>query len=400
MKDYTCVKCKGTKFLCGKSVCPRVEKAKALGKLKPIGKEISGESPSVFVGSYGYPRVFAGPMISPYGEASDTPEDWYGTSLQNLVEMRYKLVRTKEPLSIRATSPSRDLQEMQDIAMSIKAVDTEASFSKISPQPTFDANSAPFGQTGDIEKFRLTENPKIPRKVDAIVSDELKSVDQLTSLYENNTPVSQLSRILSVGLLGKDKKMVPTRWSITATDDTLGKTLIEEIKEFRELDDHLLFTSTYLGNHYEILLVPGNWCFEVIEAWMPGNIWLDANADPEFAVDWEPYEGRKKYADSVTGGYYAARIAVLEYLKQIKRQAGCIVFREITPDYWTPIGVWAIRETVRNTMNSRIVKFATLKEALEEISGMNSLGHDWEVQSELLHRFRSREIFRQYFGKP
>ena len=395
-----CIKCKGTRFLCGKPVCPRVEKAKALGKLKPIKKEISGESPSVFVGRYGYPRVQAGPMISPYGEASDSPEEWYGTPLEKLVEMRYRLVRTKEPLSVYATSPSRDLMEMQDISMSIRAVDTEAKFSRISAMPSFDTNHAPFGQTGVLEKFRTTENPKIPRKVDAVVSDELKAADQIQKMYDKDVAVSQLSRIMSVGLLGIEKKMVPTRWSITATDDTIGKQMIEEVKEFRELDEHLLFASTYLGNHFEVLLVPGNWCFENVEAWMPGNIWLDSTADPEFAKDWEPYEGRKRYADSVTGAYYAARLGVLEYLKKIKRQAGVIVFREITPEYWTPLGVWVIRETVRNTVTTQPTKFATLKEALEEISTKTPLKHGWEPHSELLHRFRSREVMRKYLGNP
>ncbi len=390
-----CIRCKGTKFLCGKPVCPRIEKARAMGKLKPIGKEIAGESPSVFVGSYNYPRVYAGPMVSPYGGADDSPEGWYGKPLRDIVEMRYRLVRAKEPISVYATRPSRDLQEMQDIAMSAKPVDTEAKFSHIHALPSFDAESAPFGQTADLDRFRLTENPHIPRKVDAIVSDELKSTDQLAAMYKKDVPVSQLSRILSVGLLGFDKKMVPTRWSITATDDMLGKRLIEEIKDCRELDSHLLFSSTYLGNHFEVLLVPGAWCFENIEAWMPGNIWLDANAQPEYTRDWEPYGGRKKYADSVTGAYYAARLAVLEYLHKIRRQAGAIVFREITPDYWTPVGVWQIRENVRAAMHSPPEKFQLLQEVLDAISARSS-SREWEKKSELLSRLRSRELMRKY----
>ncbi|MFC2174884.1 hypothetical protein ACFLQ2_03360 [archaeon] len=392
-----CIKCKGTRFLCGKPVCPRVEKARVLGKYKPVKKEISGESPSVFVGRYGYPRVQAGPMISPYGEASDSPEEWYGTPLTEIMEMRYRLVRTKEPLSVFATNPSRDLQEMQDISMSVRSVDTEAKFSRVSAMPSFDSSHAPFGQTGVLEKFRTTENAKIPRKVDAVVSDELKAADQIQKMYDKDVAVSQLSRIMSVGLLGIEKKMVPTRWSITATDDTIGKQMIEEIKDYRDLDEHLLFSNTYLGNHFEVLLVPGNWCFENVEAWMPGNIWLDSTADPEFAKDWEPYEGRKKYADSVTGAYYSARLGVLEYLKKIKRQAGAIVFREITPDYWTPVGVWQIRENVRAAMKEQPVKFQTLAEMLDEV-GRRSTSRVWEKQSELLHRFRSREIMRKYLS--
>jgi hypothetical protein len=38
---------------------------------------------------------------------------------------------------------------------------------------------------------------------------------------------------LSIGVLGlkKDKKLVPTRWAITATDDILAKKLLEKVKQ-------------------------------------------------------------------------------------------------------------------------------------------------------------------------
>jgi len=47
---------------------------------------ISGTSPpSVFVGSYNYPKVFVGPMVPPiHGDTSllDSPEKWKGKSLE------------------------------------------------------------------------------------------------------------------------------------------------------------------------------------------------------------------------------------------------------------------------------------------------------------------------------
>ena len=51
--------------------------------------EISGSSPpSVFVGSYGYPKVGVGPMVPPiHGDTSilDMPERWTGKSLEEIV---------------------------------------------------------------------------------------------------------------------------------------------------------------------------------------------------------------------------------------------------------------------------------------------------------------------------
>ena len=400
MSPSMCVQCKGNKMLCGKPKCERLEKAKALGKLKPkVSKDMSGNSPGVFVGSVGYPKLLTGPMISPFERNNmDTPEAWYGTPLEEIVQMRYLLVRSKEPMRVQsAKKPNRHLQEIQDIALSKKAVDTEASFYR-EPRVdnAFSSVSAPWGTSGYLKDFKVTENAPVARKVDSIVSDELKAAEQVKALY-NEAPVSQISKILSVGLLGIDKKLVPTRWSITAADDMVGKQLIEEVKEFEELNYYQIFTSTYLGNHFEILLAPGKWAFENQECWMPGNIWLDKGKEAEFVIDREPYEGRKKYADNITGAYYAARLAVLEYLKRRKRQATAFVLREITPDYWCPVGVWQIRENVRAAMKEMPTKLQTLEESLEELEKRMLTKRTWEKKSELLARLKSREVMRKYF---
>ena len=59
--------------------------------------EIQGSSPpSVFVGSYGYPKVGIGPMLPPiHGDTTllDTPEKWLGKSLEEIVNYRLNLVR-------------------------------------------------------------------------------------------------------------------------------------------------------------------------------------------------------------------------------------------------------------------------------------------------------------------
>jgi len=57
---------------------------------------ISGTSPpSVFVGSYNYPKVFVGPMVPPvHGntELLDSPEKWKGKTLEEIINFRLKLV--------------------------------------------------------------------------------------------------------------------------------------------------------------------------------------------------------------------------------------------------------------------------------------------------------------------
>ncbi|MFB6077089.1 MAG: hypothetical protein ABEK12_03090, partial [Candidatus Nanohaloarchaea archaeon] len=58
------------------------------------------------------------------------------------------------------------------------------------------------------------------------------------------------------------------------------------------------------------------------------------------------------YVDETAGGYYAARLGPLEYLDDIGRQAKVLIIREVTDDYWAPLGVWVVRETVRGAFGS------------------------------------------------
>jgi hypothetical protein len=90
----------------------------------------------------------------------------------------------------------------------------------------------------------------------------------------------------------------------------------------------------------------------------PYTLWnISLNGDtrsikPQIITDFEFYDGRKNYTSNITGAYYAARKEVCEYLYRIGRQARVLIFREVRGGYVVPLGVWVIRETVKNAMNA------------------------------------------------
>ncbi len=396
-----CVKCKGTKLLCGRPKCPLLERARLLQDVN-VNKRVDGASPpSVFVGRFGYPKVYVGPMVaSDTGDVSlfDLPEKWARLSLDEIAAMRARLIRTKELVDVHsARDPPRDLHEMQLATMSKASVGMDVEFKK-APRTEVSWNdiTAPHGLSGDLERFVVEDNPKIPRRVDDVVNDEIKASDALYDLYSHGIPVSKLYNLLSIGVLGVDKRLVPTRWSITATDDTLGKRLIDRIKEYTELNEYLLFEGYNHGNRYEVLLIQGEWEFDMVEIYDPGCIWVTGGENPVVISDYEPYDGRTSYADNITGAYYAARLAVLEYLARLKRQAKALVVREITPEYWMPVGVWQIRENVRQTMSSRPIRYDSLRQALDEIDLRLNVKRVWRNHSEMLARIRSREALMKW----
>ena len=143
---------------------------------------------------------------------------------------------------------------------------------------------------------------------------DLKASQAMQYLYKNNTDENVLTRILSVGSLGigKNRKLVPTRWSITAVDDSLGKNIITEIKNCQTTNIKVHFGG-FMGNYFLILMLPEVWSYELFEMYAPDNF-LNKSSDIKYTTDHEFYDGRSTYASNTAGGYYAARLPILEEL--------------------------------------------------------------------------------------
>lgn len=366
MDAELCEKCKG-KGLCGKA-CPILAKFQFLGKPKT---QFSGSSPpEIFVGRYGYPSINAG-ILAPqeYGDTDNysNPESWHENnfSIANILRLRSRLIYGRFKTNIK-TMDNRLTSIVQEISMADKPVSTEMILKKIpSSDLNIEKSTAIIGNPAPLKSARLEENPSIPKKIDYLTTDkDVKAAQAIQELYSSQIRISNIIKVLSAGLLGKNRKMVPTRWAITATDDTLSKHLLEEIRFFPEISEVLVFSSEYLGNHYEFLLLPDKFSFEVIEAKMSGSVW-NPSGELFLAKDYEGFSGRKNYADDVTGAYYVNRLALCEYLIKIQRQASCLVMRECRPEYYAPMGVGILREASRQAFRNPPESFLSISEALD-----------------------------------
>lgn len=425
-----CLRCKGSRLLCGKSTCPILLKKSILKSIVPFefdktkrNVDLFGASPpGVFVGHFNYPDVYIGPLVpfqefkldldTPDNFILDAPELWFGKKMEDLITYRSSLVRNNfvsnvkyNDLTRKTTPPlktQRLLEASQELAMAAKPVDTETKLEKMNWRIMMDDHSPPIGPTGKMEKIKITENTKIHPKVEYCVADtDLKANNAITDyLYFNgHVPESTIRRVFSSGLLGekKNRKLVPTRWTITAVDDIISKALIEEIKTFPEINDYRIFESSYLDNHFKILLFPGKFIYEMNEVWAAQSLW-NPTYQPQIATDFEFYSGRKNYASNITGAYYAARKSVCEYLHDIKRQARVLIFREVSGGYVVPLGVWVIRETVKNAMYTRDpIKLDNFKAALNKMADGLILGLDnWTHSSKIINFIKEQRTIDQF----
>ncbi|MHA2044167.1 MAG: Nre family DNA repair protein [Candidatus Thorarchaeota archaeon] len=394
--ERVCSKCMGHRALCGITPCPLLMRAKAQARIDDAftGTDLSGASPpSVFIGESGYPKVLAGPLIPPVrideAETMERPDLWLDHTLDEILSLRFSLVRTKKHIPVtEASDPSRDLAETQALALSENALTSEATLLK-RPQFTtvFSNRTLPIGPSAPLKSFKLEDNPKIPKVVDKVTSDtDLKAVSGVMDLFQDGIRQEHITRLLSVGVLGqrKRRRLVPTKWSITATDDIIGRRLHRDVLKYEWINDFRVSVDNALGNTVALLFMPNAWQFEAMESWLGG-------LKPPIITDYEWSRGRKDYARSVAGAYYATKLPVLEYLVENRRQAGVIVFMEIDPQQWVPLGVWRFREIAKRALQTQVKSFISLEEALSEIgSHLRIPMHRWLETSKVYSEYMAQ----------
>ena len=352
---------------------------------------IDGSSPpSIFVGRYGYPKVRIGPMIPPlHGDTAilDKTELWTGKSIEEIANYRLSLVLGTMNVNVHDVSSSRYLENMQELAMSESPAEAEATFEK---RPVADAHmqkelrlnheATPFGPAAPLRGFKVSSLSADQRIETAYYDTDWRAAEAMMELYRRSVEISIIQRVLSMGMLGvkKKRKLVPTRWSISATDDIISSMLVKEIGMNPTIDLFEVTRYSHLANYYSIILVPNDrWIFEMIESWFTsrGQVATGADNEDERGLNHNP---------TIAGAYFAARLAVAEHLARRHKKAGGIVLREIHPNYVMPLGVWQIREGVREALKNPPQKFERFDHAMSFACSYMSISKNEMVQKSRL----------------
>lgn len=333
-----------------------------------VGKELDGSTPpSVFIGSWNYPKVYAGPMIAPVsGDTTimDMPESWIpqDKSQEDIINFRLNLVRGKQTVGVKDLE-NNFIEKLQEISLAESSIESEAEFLKKPRGTSFSDEHTPHGPSALIQKFDI-ENVKWDKSLEKVFYDnDLKASDAVLDLNNKGVPFSNIQKAFSVGAIGvgKRRKLVPTRWSITACDSTIGDLLLNKVRYNDIIDVHRVYEFSSLNNYYAVLLLPIEWQYEWIEAFMHV-----LGREELIFSDYENNSGKKGYS-RVGGCYYTCKMAVLEALAREGKQSGAIVLREAYNGY-VPLGVFNVRENVRNAMTQKPIEFEDMKTALSYIS--------------------------------
>lgn len=400
----------GIKFEVIKKIADTKFRYKDLGKISELS---TSSPPSVFIGSkLRYPLVNVG-ILSPlerdeeawiYDDAQFWAKNNFG--IRDVINLRESLLNSR--FQTKVTDPrsnTKKFTEMaQEIAIASKPVDVEIELkSKVGPGFKRDRVVLPQGMHAPLKKATITSNVKVDPKLDKMMNDDIKAKEAVEFLYTNNFSEYTLSKILSVGVLGMktDRKLVPTRWSITATDDMIGKRLLEKIRGYKWIENHELFFGEFMGNCYIIMLFPNVFSYELFELYFPGSSWNPTN-EVKASTDMEDFYGRTSYATGTAGGYYAARLPILEYMESINRQASVLAIRIELPTYWAALGVWVVRESVKKAMGNKKFEFRDMKEMLESARKISMIKYGYDPskimkKSKILEGIKTQTTLGKWF---
>ena len=364
--------------------------------------EISGSSPTdIFIGSYGYPKVLIGPLVSLDSNNTSIlakPELWANMNIKTILDMRSKLIRGIHVSNIFDVEKGKIQEYIRDLALAQSPALTEMTLLK---KPLirikFDDQIQPYGPTAEFNKIELS-NIKPDKDLEAKYYDTDANANiSVIELYKNKVQVSKIQQALSAGLFGlkNKRKFVPTRWSITAVDDIVSKNLREKIKENNSVDAIYAYHSIALDNHWLIFFMPGNWEFESIESWYPKTTWNKTNTI-SICSSYEGFKGRSTYAE-ISGGYYAARLAVAEKLNKLNKQAIVLILREIHENYSVPVGVWNIREHLRESLKKEPTVLNNINDIYNLISKYLTVPvKNWKENSKILKGILTQKRINEY----
>ncbi len=243
-------------------------------------KSIDGSTPpSVFVGAYNYPSVLVGPMLPPiHGDTRifDSPEKWGTLSFNDVLRLRFGMICGTKKIKVNDVE-GRYIQDLQHVALSSKSLDSDIVFDGGVHSNTTHANRLAFdddticcGPVGTIESVKFSGTSTPSKQIQNTYYDtDMHASDAIMTLYESGVAVSSIYRSLSMGMLGigDNRKLVPTKWSITATDSIISSQLLNEVRQYDIIDACKVFWHSHFGNTFAIVLFPHMWMFELVEAW-------------------------------------------------------------------------------------------------------------------------------------
>lgn len=376
--------------------------------LKPT-KEIVGFGSAPIVGEKNYPFLATHNISN-----EDKKTSFFETG--NLVKKSYNEILPLKAKSILGSTQknyikkpkARIVEELRDIYKSKTAIEMQSSFDK---EITFNKIlsskvAGVMGSQNELTKLEAQENTKTSNKIEKFTANDIKAREAIISLYEKGVSEHQIINLLALGSFGIEinRKLVPTKWAISAYDQTIDNYLHKKIQKYSLINQYEIYQDRDKGNDFIIILLPDTFSAEIVETWdISGFDQSEATGkwktDKKMIIE-QDYVGNNNklgYTEpNCSGGYWATKSPINRFLDQRKKQASYISIRFID-NYEIPLGVVFVRECARKALKNCIFKSSSQKE-VEDFLKQYSPRHYYHFKtSKLLKEQQTQKKITSFF---
>ncbi|MEM0146271.1 MAG: hypothetical protein QXW72_00545 [Conexivisphaerales archaeon] len=337
--------------------------------------------------------LFIGPSITSEPGLFADPTKWLNFSAADLLRLRLSSVTSLKQVHPEHSVLDSDVRKLREVALSQKHVDIEVNMTKSREKIFRDQFTGTISVKGTLERVLNYSGTEFSRPIEKAFSDNnLRAAEAVKYLFESDVNIYKIQQLLSVGSLGINRKLVATRWSITAVDSMLSSNMLRKIIRYGIISNYMVGKSCIMGNRFAVILEPENYSFEMLESWAPYN--GNENVIQVLARDNEGYFGRTDYANEVEGAYYAARFSVAQFLQRIMKQASVIVLMEVDRGWIPSLGVWRVREGIRAALDN-MHRQDDRNHAFNEAFGyMKTRRESWIISSSKFRQIKMDEFLR------
>lgn len=335
--------------------------------LKPT-KEIIGFGSAPIVGEKNYPFL-ATHNISNEEKSSSFFEtgNLVKKSYDDILPLKAKSILGSTNKNYIKKPRTKIVEELRDIYKSKKAVEMQSTFEKelIFNKILTSKVSGVMGSQNELTKLEAQENTSTSNKIEKFTQNDIKAREAIISLYEKGINEHQIINLLALGSFGIDinRKLVPTKWAISAYDQTIEKYLHKKILNNNVINEYEIYHDLDKGNDFIIILIPDHFNAEIVETWDVSGLDQEAlsgkwktNKKTIIEVDYVGNDNKLKTKEPQTaGGFWATKSPIHRFLDERKKQASYISIRFID-NYEIPLGVVFVRECVRKALNNCILK--------------------------------------------
>ena len=319
-------------------------------EFKPT-KEITSYSTIPIITSKNYPQISHMQVTNTSLESSQFHQNEFVKKeySQILSQKAKSIVGNSKPIHKTHHQEKINL-ELQDIYASKKAIESTHTFEdEVKVGKILSSKVAGLlGNSTHLKNVQADDNISISKLIEKHRIGETKSKDAILELYYKGFDDNQIRSLLSLGNFGikQNKVLVPTKWSISACDSVIEQDLYSKIIQYSISNSFEIFEYEDKGNHFIICYLPYHFCSEVVETWPQDSKWA---IERDFVTHNNKLQTKEPQC---AGGYFATKLAMLEYLHNNKQQRACVSIR-IIENYEIPLGVIFVRECVREALKRK-----------------------------------------------